>query len=108
MHIQITGKHFEVTPPIGDYVNAKLERITRHFEQLVEIQVVLSLEKLEHFAEGTIRTAQHKTLHAEASGQDVYAAIDLLADKLDQQVRKHKSKLTDHHRGEAPKRQAAD
>jgi putative sigma-54 modulation protein len=104
MQIQIVGKQVEVTQPIHDYVTAKLERITRHFEHLTDVHVVLTVEKLKHHAEATLRTAQQKSLHAEADGQDLYAAIDVLADRLDQQVRKHKEKLTDHHRSESQKR----
>jgi putative sigma-54 modulation protein len=107
MQIQIVGKQVDVTQPIHDYVNAKLERITRHFDQLTDLHVVLTVEKLKHHAEATLRTNQQKTLHAEADGQDLYAAIDVLADRLDHQVRKHKEKLTDHHRSESPKRSAS-
>jgi putative sigma-54 modulation protein len=105
MQIQIVGNKIEVTRPIHDYVTAKLERITRHFDHLTDVHVVLSVEKLRHHAEATLRTGQHKSLHAEADGQDLYAAIDVMTDRLDQQVRKHKEKLTDHHRSESHKRQ---
>jgi putative sigma-54 modulation protein len=107
MQIQIVGKQVEVTQPIHDYVTSKLERVTRHFDQLIDIHVVLTVEKLKHHAEATVRTAQQKSLHAEADGQDLYAAIDVLTDRLDHQVRKHKEKLTDHHRNESNKRHPA-
>jgi putative sigma-54 modulation protein len=90
MNIDITGHGVEVTPALRDYVNEKLGRIVRHFEQLISTHVVI--------------TASHKKFHAESSASDMYAAIDLLADKLDVQVRKHKEKITDHHRADGQSR----
>jgi putative sigma-54 modulation protein len=103
MNIDITGHGVEVTPALRDYVNEKLGRIVRHFEQLISTHVVMHLDKNSHWIEATI-TASHKKFHAESSASDMYAAIDLLADKLDVQVRKHKEKITDHHRADGQSR----
>ena len=97
MQLHISGQQMEVTPALRDYVNSKLERIVRHFDHVIDVNVVLSVEKLEHKAEATVQIAQ-KVLHAEGTAADMYAAIDALSDKLDTQVRKHKDKLTDHQR----------
>ncbi len=100
MQINITGHQMDVTPALRDYLNTKLDRIVRHFDNLTDVHFILSVDKLEHKAEGTLNTAG-KTLFADATAEDMYAAIDALSDKLDRQVRKHKEKLTNHHRGDA-------
>ena len=99
MHINLTGHHVELTPPLHDYVNSKMEKLERHFDHVTDIHVVLSVEKLRHKAEATMHVSGG-TLFADAVQEDMYAAIDSLTDKLDRQVKKHKEKLTDHHRSE--------
>ena len=95
MNLQLTGHHVDVTPAIRDYVTAKLARINRHFDHVIEVVVVLSVDKLQHKAEGTLRV-RGKDLHAECLDADMFAAIDGLADKLDRQVVKYKEQLKDH------------
>jgi putative sigma-54 modulation protein len=99
MHINLTGHHVELTPPLHDYVNSKMEKLERHFDHVTDVHVVLSVEKLRHKAEATLHVSGG-TLFADAVQEDMYAAIDSLTDKLDRQVKKHKEKLTDHHRSE--------
>lgn len=106
MQIQVSGHQFEVTPALREYAANKLERIARHFERLIDVRVVLTMDRLIHKAEATIAASQ-KTIHAEVEAADMYVAIDLLADKLDRQVKKHKEKITDHHRADAQKQRAA-
>lgn len=96
----IHGQHIEVTPALRDYVTTRFERLERHFDHPFEIRTVLSLDKPRHCAEATI-TLAGRTFHADAEGDDMYAAIDLLVDKLDRVLVKHKEKLVDHHRGES-------
>jgi len=100
MDLTVTGRQVEVSAPMREYVKTKLEKLTKHFEHVLDIKVILSVEKLVQQAEGTLNVAG-KTLHAEASGQDAYAAIDALSDKLDGQIRKHKERIQDR-RGKAP------
>jgi putative sigma-54 modulation protein len=100
MQITIQGHQVDVTPALRDYATGKFERVTRHFDHLHELSIVLSVEKLLHKAEATMQFSGRKsgrTLHANATATDMYAAIDTLVDKIDKQVRKHKEKLTDHH-----------
>ncbi|HKE47645.1 MAG TPA: ribosome-associated translation inhibitor RaiA [Rhodanobacteraceae bacterium] len=100
MQITIKGHQVDVTPALHDYATSKFERVTRHFDHLHELNVVLGVEKLLHKAEATMQFSGKKagrTLHANATAADMYAAIDALVDKIDKQVRKHKEKLTDHH-----------
>jgi putative sigma-54 modulation protein len=100
MNLHVSGHQVEVTQALRDYVSSKFERIERHFDHLIDVNVILNVEKLSHKAEATL-TTRGKTLYADAIAEDMYAAIDLLLDKLDRMVLKHKEKLTDHHRGES-------
>jgi putative sigma-54 modulation protein len=99
MQIILTGHHVEITNPLRDYVNSKMERLERHFDNVTDMHVVLSVEKLRHKAEATMRI-RGSNLFADATEEDMYAAIDALVDKLDRQVKKHKEKRTDHHRND--------
>lgn len=99
MRIETHGQQIEVTPALRDYVETKLQRLARHFDQPFDVRTQLSLDKPDHRAEATINLAG-KTLHADAAAIDMYAAIDLLADKLDRLLVKHKKKLVDRHRGD--------
>ncbi len=99
MQISLTGNHVDLTDPLRKYVNNKMERLERHFDIVQDIHVVLSVEKLRHKAEATLHITGGN-LFADSVQEDMYAAIDSLADKLDRQVKKHKEKMTDHHRSE--------
>ncbi len=103
MRIEISGHQIDVTPALRDYVQDKLARVARHFDHHLDARVILSVDKLDQKAEATVSTTG-KTLHAEAVAPDMYAAIDMLADKLDRIVIKQKEKMTDHHRGESAAR----
>ena len=107
MNLTISGHHLDVSPALREYVLTKLERVTRHFDQVVDITVLLSVEKLK---EKDLRQRAEVTLHAkgkdifvETTHEDLYAAIDQLVDKLDRQVCRHKDKVQDHHH-QSPKR----
>lgn len=95
MNLSISGHHIEVTPSLRDYLSAKLERVTRHFDKVIDVKAFLSVDKLIQKAEVTLRVPG-KEIFAEASDADLYAAIDALADKLDRQVLKYKEKQSDH------------
>src|SRR4029450_2811782 len=87
MNLNLTGNHLEITPAIRDYVVAKLDRITRHFDHLIDVSVVLSVNKLRQKIEANLHI-RGKDLHAESIEPDMYAAIDALVDKLDRMARK--------------------
>lgn len=96
MQMQISGHHVEITQALKDYVSSKLERVERHFDHITSMQVILSVDKLVQKAEATIRIAGAE-LFANAESPDMYAAIDLLSDKLDRQIVRHKEKLQARH-----------
>ncbi len=100
MQMNITGHQIEVTQPIKDYIDTKFERIKRHFDQVINTHVILSVEKVRHKAEATMHIGG-KDFFADSTEEDLYAAIDLLTDKLDKQIRRHKDKVSDKHRTEA-------
>jgi len=106
MQLNISGQHVDITQALSDYVSGKLEKLERHYDHVTNAHVVLSVEKQRQKAEATIHVAGNK-LFANAEHEDMYAAIDALVDKLDSQIRKHKEKVTDHHRGEAPLKDGA-
>jgi putative sigma-54 modulation protein len=94
MNLNVSGHHLEVTPAIRTYVQSKLERIARHFDHVIDAHVILTVDKLRQKAEATLHV-RGKDLHCESEEQDLYAAIDLLADKLDRQVLRYKDKVND-------------
>lgn len=97
MQINVTGHHVDITPSLRDYVTGKMDRLERHFDNVTDVHVILSVEKLNQKAEATLHIAGGN-VYADATDEDMYAAIDALIDKLDRQVKRHKEKLTDHHR----------
>ncbi len=100
MQLNVTGHHVDVTSSLKGYVEKKLDRIVRRSDRIIDVHCILTVEKLRHKAEATILMNGRK-IYADAVEQDMYAAIDALADKLDRRVKKHKEKLSDHHAAEA-------
>jgi putative sigma-54 modulation protein len=94
MNLNISGHHLEVTPALRSYVESKIGRVTRHFDHVIDAHVILTANKVKQKAEVTLHV-RGKDLHCESEEADLYAAIDLLADKLDRQVLKYKDKLYD-------------
>ncbi len=104
MNLNITGVHLEVTPSLRDYLSEKIDRITRHVDNVIAVNVALSVEKLNQKVTVDVHL-KGKDIHVEEVAADMYAAIDLVADKLDRQVLKHKEKSTDHFSDKAHKAQ---
>lgn len=107
MNLTISGHHLDVTPALRSYVTSKLDRITRHFDQVVDVKVLLTVENLKE-KQGRKRAecnvhVKGSDMFAESSHADMYAAVDELVDKLDRQVVRHKDRLQSHHH-ETPKR----
>lgn len=100
MNLTISGHHLELTPAIREYVETKLERIRRHFDHVIDVAVILAVEKLpekekRQKAEINLRL-RGKDIHVESIAEDLYAAIDILIDKLDRQVIRYKTRIQDH------------
>jgi putative sigma-54 modulation protein len=102
MNFKVSGHHVSVTPAIRDYVHSKFSRINRHFDHVIDVNVILTVEKLAQKAEVSVHV-RGRDIHVETVDENMYAAIDTLADKLDRQIIKYKDK-TQAHQHEAPKR----
>ncbi len=96
MNLNVSGHHITVTPDLRDYVLGKLGRITRHFDHVIDVNVILSVEKLRQKAEATVHV-RGKDIHVASDEADLYAAVDLMVDKLDRSILKYKDSLKDHH-----------
>lgn len=103
MRIETSGHQIEVTAALRDYVNAKFERLARYADGDLDIHVTLRISKPLHKVDAKIVTPG-ATHFAECEADTMYAAIDLLTDKLDRMLDKHKGKLNRHHRADTPTR----
>ena len=95
MQVNLTGHHVDVTEALRGYVDEKIARLERHFDHVTNVHVILSVEKLSKKAEATVHIAG-ADVFADSVHEDMYAAIDALADKLDRQLIKHKQKHRGH------------
>jgi putative sigma-54 modulation protein len=98
MQLNITGHHVDLTDSLKDYASEKLQKLERHFDHISNVQVTLSVQKQRQIAEASFHISG-ADLHARAENEDMYAAIDLLIDKLDRQILKHKEKNVDRMHG---------
>ena len=94
MQVSITGHHVEVTEALRAHVEDKFSKLKRHFDNVMDVHVILTVEKLEQKAEATVQISGAK-LYADDTQEDMYVAIDNMIDKLDRQVVKHKEKNQD-------------
>ena len=107
MNINLTGRHLEITPAIRDYATGKFGKIKRHFDNVIDVNLILSVEKLTQKAEATIHISG-KDVFVECEDENLYAAIDALVDKLDRQVQKHKGKISARRHDDSGKHAAAE
>jgi putative sigma-54 modulation protein len=104
MNLHITGHHVQVTPAIRDYVSSKMDRVTKHFDHVIDVNVIMSVAKLRQKVEATVHV-RGRDIFCESTEEDMYAAIDALIDKLDRTIIKHKEKNLGHRHGDAPLKQ---
>ncbi|MCU7814986.1 MAG: ribosome-associated translation inhibitor RaiA [Candidatus Thiodiazotropha sp. (ex Lucinoma kastoroae)] len=107
MQISVTGHHVDVTDALKSYVDNKFERLERHFDNVINVHVILSVEKMRQKAEATMQV-NGASVFADSVQEDMYAAIDVLTDKLDRQVLKHKEKMQSHRAGSGVKYAATE
>ena len=101
MNLHLTGQHIQITPAIRDHVSHKLEKITAHFDHVIDINVIMTVEKLQHKVEAKMHLSG-KEIFCEVHSEDMYVAIDHLVGKLDRAVIKHKEKNLSHRHDTAP------
>ena len=108
MNFTVSGHHVSVTPAIRDYVHSKFSRINRHFDHVIDVNVIMTVEKLKQRIEANVHV-RGKDIFAECGDQeDMYAAIDVLVDKLDRQIVKHKELYLKNRHDGAIKHRASD
>jgi putative sigma-54 modulation protein len=108
MNLHLTGHQLPITPAIREYVSGKLQKITHHFDHVIDVNVIMSVEKLQQKIEATVHV-RGRDIFCEASADDMYAAIDGLVDKLDRTILKHKEKtLAQRHVGAPIKHKSAE
>ena len=107
MNLNLTGRHLEITPAIREHVTSKLDKVKRHFDNVIDINVILSVDKLIQKAEASVHISG-KTLFAETEDSNLYVAIETLVDSLDRQVLKHKEKHTARRHDDSGKHQTAE
>ena len=106
MNLNVTGHHLQVTPAIRDYVATKLARITHHFDHVIDVSVILCVEKLQQKVEASVHL-RGRDIFCESTDPDMYAAIDSLIDKLDRTIIRHKEKNLEHRHNDASIRHRA-
>ena len=95
MQLNITGHHVEITEALREFVTTKFAKLEQYFDRINQVYVVLSVEKVKQIAEATVHVNGGE-LHASSEQEDMYAAIDILVDKLARPLNKHKDKLKQH------------
>ncbi|MEH2920743.1 ribosome hibernation promoting factor [Samsonia erythrinae] len=95
MQLNITGHHIEITEPLRDFIKGKFAKLEQYFDRINQVNVVLRVEKVQQIADATLHVNGGE-LHATSESEDMYAAIDVLIDKLARQLNKHKDKLKQH------------
>ena len=107
MNLKLTGNHVEITDAMREYVISKIGKITRHFDHVIDVSVILLVEKLKQKVEVNVHVCG-KDIFVETDSEDMYASIDSLVDKLDRQILKHKEKNLERRNHGALKNQDLD
>ncbi len=107
MNLNLTGRHLEITPAIRQHVIDKIAKIKSHFEGVIDVTVILSVEKLRQKAEGSVHLSG-KDVFVESEDENLYVAIDSMIEKLDRQVLKHKEKYAARRHDDSGKHAAAE
>lgn len=106
MQVAITFRHMEATQALRDYVDSRISSLQKYFIKPIEMHVILSVEKIRHRAEIVLHE-QNFNVSADETTDDMYKSIDKAYDRLESQVKKHKTKVQEHHRGKLPLRDVA-
>ena len=96
--VKVTGRHLQITDAISDYCTKKIENLHLDYPKIIEAHVILEVEKYRHSAEVVLVCSNHITIEACEETDDMYAAIDAVADKVARQMRKYKTRLMKNHR----------
>lgn len=106
MQVSITFRHMKATQALRDYVDSRIGGLQKYFIKPIEMHVILSVEKIRHRVEIVLHE-QHFKATADETADDMYKSIDKAVERLENQVKKHKMKVQEHHRGKRPLRDVA-
>jgi putative sigma-54 modulation protein len=107
MNLNLSGHHLEITPAIREHVLSKLGKVKRHFDNVIDVNVILSVDKLKQKAEANVHLSG-KTIFVECDDANLYVAIDSMIEKLDRQILRHKEKNTTRRHDDSGKHAAAE
>lgn len=93
--IQVTGRHVLVTESMKDYAIEKISKIDRFSHRIIEVNVTMDIQKLDHRVD-IVMKVDHIKIKSSASSTDMYASVDMAVDKLIEQFRKYKDRIQDH------------
>ena len=96
--IQVTGRHVSVTDPMKEYCRRRLASLHLDYPKIIEVQIIMDVQKYRHTAEVVLHCSNHITLEATAVSDDMYASVDEVVDKIGRQMRKYKTRLMRKHR----------
>src|SRR5215469_1252819 len=96
--IQVTGRHVSVTEAMKEYCRRRLACLHLDYPKIIEVQMILDVEKYRHTADVILHCSNHITLEASTESDDMYASIDQVVDKIARQMRKYKTRLMQRHR----------
>ncbi len=96
MNINITARHFDLTPELREHVETEIEKLTRFFENIISSDVILDVEKYRQTAEIKVKV-YNAVITGSADSNDMYASIEMSVDKVKKQLKKYKGKLKNKH-----------
>ncbi len=95
MNVTITGRHMEMTEALKAYIESGLKKVKAHFDKVIDVDVVLDVEKHRHIAEVNLH-ANGVRIHSREASSDMYASVDAVMAKLEKQIRKYKGRINKH------------
>ncbi len=96
MKVNLVGRHVDVSDDVREYIESKAAKLPRFYDRIHEIDVVLDHESEQFTAEMIVRTDRKHTFVARETGPDTFVLIDLVVEKIERQLTKHKEKNRDH------------
>ncbi len=95
MNIAVTFKHIGSSDAVRQYAESKVLKLEKYLHNIMEVHITLSVERVEHKESGVAQirlSAKNLDINAEEKSSDIYSAIDLLMEKVESQIKKHKEK----------------
>jgi len=103
MQIIVTGRHVEITDPLRTHIEKKMRKLRSYFDHIIEVRVVLSVERYRQFAEITISGSNGVHFHSREATEDMYVSVDKAIEKIERQLSRRRTK-----RRQAKRRKGAE